>query len=1191
MNDIFQAIKAGNRRPGSNIRPGKIAYVKKICKFAPRNHCHMLKHHNPAPVIRILAACLLLICIVSSPRLIAGGAPQVRYTGHTLSNPYLHDGGLSPVVGTHCIQVMRANRSKTDDAHCQGWTYNHQPMLAHWNGRFFLHFLSDPASEHIPPSVTWFTSSADGYHWETPRILFPEYPVPDGFIKAGDSIAATGTKAVMHQRVGWYVSSKQTGSRLLAMGNYGICLYPKDDPNDGNGIGRVVREIFADGTLGPIYFLYLNHDFSDKGVRGGRRTAGSTAWPIEYPYFTAAKDKQFRAACQEILDNPLYRMQWVEEADRHDPLLPLDKPYKAFCYYTLPNDMTTIGLWKHALTSFSTDGGRTWSEPVQRAPGFVNSNAKIWGQRLSDGTYATVYNPAEFRWPLAVSTSVDGEEYTTLNLVHGEITPMRYGGNYKSYGPQYPRGILPGNGELPDLWVSYSVNKEDIWIARIPVPVRSSATAHADDDFEQPEQLNRWNLYMPAEATIRIQDGRLLLTDSDHFDFAKAERIIPATRHLSVSFDLTAGQTGHGTLQVEWLDEHGTPCSRLEWCGADSLLRIKTGARFNTLQHNFKAGKTYHIEARTDLEHRNITLYIDGKKQGPKMLFAPIESISRICFRTGDRRFFPTPETPADNDTDLPDADSQDPYAFWQIDNFKTGAIPDKGNPFVRNGMSGHPCTLLDFTELESYVARFNAMEDENIIQAIPNAEAAAWMKANVPLFECPDPAMTEMFYYRWWTLRKHLRETPVGYAMTEFLVPRSYADQYNLISCALGHHVAESRWLRDTTYLHQFVRTWLRGNAGGPMKRLDQYSSWLPYALWQQAKVSGQWGWLQELLPDLEADMARWDSLRLLPEGLYWQADVKDGMEESISGGRKVKNRRPTINSYMYGNFVALSDLCSRSSLPEQKARTEHYRHRAQELKQRIEKELWSRQLRFFCTRTENDSIAAVREAIGFIPWYFNLPDDNREYAQAWRQLTDPQGFSAPFGLTTAERRHPQFRSHGSGRCEWDGAIWPFATSQTLTALGNYINDYSLPPAEDSLLTAAFFRQMQLYTESQYRRGRPYIGEYLDETDGQWLMGDRERSRYYNHSTYNDLIITGLVGLRPASDNRLVIRPLLPAGQWSYFCLDGIDYHGHQLTISWDADGRRYHQGRGMSVWIDGNLAKQQPDLGKIEITLPEQQ
>ena len=96
--------------------------------------------------------------------------------------------------------------------------------------------------------------------------------------------------------------------------------------------------------------------------------------------------------------------------------------------------------------SYQRNGGYTWEQPVLRAKGFVDRNAKIWGQRLSDGTYATVYNPSEFRWPLAISLSKDGLEYTTLNLVHGEITPMRYGGNYKSYGPQYPRGIQEGNG-------------------------------------------------------------------------------------------------------------------------------------------------------------------------------------------------------------------------------------------------------------------------------------------------------------------------------------------------------------------------------------------------------------------------------------------------------------------------------------------------------------------------------------------------------------------------------------------------------------------------------------------------------------------------------------------------------------------------------------------------------------------------
>lgn len=87
----------------------------------------------------------------------------------------------------------------------------------------------------------------------------------------------------MHQRVGFYVSKS---NRLIAMGNYEVVLTPKDDPNDGNGIGRVVKEIKADGTFGPIYFIYYNHGFNEKNT--------------DYPYYKESKDKEFVKACDEV---------------------------------------------------------------------------------------------------------------------------------------------------------------------------------------------------------------------------------------------------------------------------------------------------------------------------------------------------------------------------------------------------------------------------------------------------------------------------------------------------------------------------------------------------------------------------------------------------------------------------------------------------------------------------------------------------------------------------------------------------------------------------------------------------------------------------------------------------------------------------------------------------------------------------
>lgn len=1074
----------------------------------------------------------------------------IHYTGTELSNPNEHDGQLSPVVGVHNIQTMRANREHPSPSNGNGWTYNHQPMLAYWNGRFYMHYLSDPVDEHVPPSVTFLQTSSDGYTWSDPEVLFPEYEVPEGFKKPDlPYVAKKGEKAIMHQRVGFYVSKS---GKLIAMGNYGICLHKKeDDPNDGNGIGRVVREIKADGTFGPIYFIYLNHDFNPE--KGGKYEAA-------YPFYTKAKDKEFRKACEEILANPLYRMQWVEEADRNDPLIPLNKAYKAFNWYTLP-DGKIAALWKHALTSVSADGGNTWSQPVLRAKGFVNSNAKIWGQRLSDGTYATIYNPAEYRWPLAISLSADGLEYTTLNLVYGDVPAMRYAGNYKSFGPQYARGIQEGNGTPPDgdLWVSYSVGKEDMWITHIPVPVQTQAVTHADEDFADYKHLadlDMWNLntYVWAPVTLEEKAGKtwLTLSDKDPFASAMVERKIPATKNLTVSFDLMADQNDRGEFEIEFLDENGVACARIDLT-KEGIMRSKGGARYGTVC-NYEPGKVYHIQMDLSVENRSSVLTLNnGEKKVTRMFYAPVHSIERIKFRTGSRTQFPTPDTWADQYEDMPNPGAEEPQATFRIANVKT----------VSNDVDGH-AALLKFDNFKHYVDYFNEMEDENIVQAIPNAQAAEWMRANIPLFECPQSNFEEMFYYRWWTLRKHIKNTPAGYGMTEFLVQRSYADKYNLIACAVGHHIRESRWLRDPQYLDQILHTWYRGNEGGAMKKMNKFSSWNPSAVYDRYLVDLDQDYMLDLYKDLDAEYKRWESTNRLPNGLYWQGDVQDGMEESISGGRKKQYARPTINSYMYGNAVALSKM---AAMKGDEAASKLYAAKADTLKQLVETRLWNEKQQFFETRRP-DSLANVREAIGYIPWYFNLPNNNqKKYEVAWLQLTDEQGFSAPFGLTTAERRHPEFRTHGVGRCEWDGAVWPFATSQTLTGLANYLNSTDTPVVTDSV----FFRQMELYVESQYRRGRPYIGEYLDEVNGQWLMGDRERSRYYNHSTFNDLMITGIVGLRPRADRTLEINPLIPEGKWDWFCLDNVSYHGHNLTIVWDKDGSRYHLGKGLRVLVDG--------------------
>ncbi|WP_462251220.1 MGH1-like glycoside hydrolase domain-containing protein [Ferruginibacter sp.] len=466
-------------------------------------------------------------------------------------------------------------------------------------------------------------------------------------------------------------------------------------------------------------------------------------------------------------------------------------------------------------------------------------------------------------------------------------------------------------------------------------------------------------------------------------------------------------------------------------------------------------------------------------------------------------------------------------------------------------------------------------MEDENIKQAIPNDSAWNWMQKNIPLFECPQQNFEEIFYYRWWTLRKHIKKTEKGFVFTEFLVQRSYADKYNLIASALGHHIYESRWLHDKKYMDDNLKVWYRGNDGKPLKKLRFYSSWNMDAIYNRYLVNNDKKFVVDLLPDLEGDYAEWEKEKMGANGLYWQYDVRDAMEETISGGRKEKNPRPSINGYMYGNAMALGKI---GRLDENNNHWLVYYAKADSIKNALQLKLWNRNHNFFEVRKEQgDTLANVKEEIGFIPWYFNMPD--KDYNIAWKSLTDTKIFCAPFGITTADRSHPLFRTHGCCKCEWDGAVWPFATSQTLTAMANLLNNYK----QDYVADSNYFLLLNTYVESQYYRGCPYIGEYLDEKTGYWLKGDEERSRYYNHSTFNDLIITGLVGLRPRADDSIVVNPLLPANKWDWFCLDNVLYHGKIITIIWDKTGVKYKKGKGLSVFVNGKRIAVSEKLEKL--------
>lgn len=470
---------------------------------------------------------------------------------------------------------------------------------------------------------------------------------------------------------------------------------------------------------------------------------------------------------------------------------------------------------------------------------------------------------------------------------------------------------------------------------------------------------------------------------------------------------------------------------------------------------------------------------------------------------------------------------------------------------------------------------------------------ALDWYKANIPFLEVPDKAIQAVYYYRWSVVKRNLKNTGAdGYISTEFIPPVGWGNIFNSLNDAAGHHIYEDRWLRDQRYMNDYEKFWYTGSG---VKYAYHFSAdWLDDAVLARAKVNGDIGFAGQLLPKLITQYDGWNKHFDADMGLYWSIPSYDAMEFEVASLETSKpfsgvpTYRPTLNSYQYGNAMAISEI---ARLAGDRAAARRFLAEAQALRTNMLKWLWDPQTQFFydVIKPGNPQHKRLdtREQIGYIPWYFDVPDAAQ--TSAWHQLFDPQGFAAKYGPTTTERRSRWYmhdaedpRGWDGGCCHWDGPSWPFATAQTLTGMANLLNDY-----RQNMVTVADYDQLlHTYAATQFKDGHPWVAEAADPDTGRWIYDAEDHSEHYFHSTFDDLVITGLIGLRPQPGRKLVIHPLVPA-TWDYFCLENVPYHGHNITILWDRKGSHYHHGAGLQVYQDGKLVAHVTQLRKITVTM----
>ncbi|MHC4213320.1 MAG: hypothetical protein ACYSWP_08115, partial [Planctomycetota bacterium] len=512
---------------------------------------------------------VLVLCMVFSVVTVAKMPPPIdqcakeplKYVGSVKCDKAYYDGRLQYAIGTHSYAAFRSNRTQAPEGGMIGWTYNHQPYLAYWNGKYYMQYLSNLKEEHGAPGRTLMMTSMDARNWTDPVVIFPKYPLPKinkKYPEAGRVDLPAGTFSVMHQRMGLYIAKD---GRLLTLAFYSFCNTPRNGPNNGQGLGRVVREVYKDGTFGPIYFIRYN------------RHAGWDESNTLYPLYKDSKDKGFVKACEELLADKLVTLQWWEEDRAEDGFYTIDlggEEIKALSYAHRP-DGTVLGVFKHTLAALTADEGKTWTK-LQECDTLMTCGAKTWIQKTLDGRYALVYNHSATRrnrFPMTVMTSDDCYIFDNLLCLNGEVPPMRYQGVHKNIGSQYIRGINEGNGTPPGnyMWNVYSVNKEDIWITRTALPIRGTLGSQVSENFEKvsaPHELETWNLYVPKWAPLAIVDDPqakgnkcLELRDEEPYDYAIAQRSFPAAKKVTVEFRVLMSKVGHGVLDVEVQDKSG----------------------------------------------------------------------------------------------------------------------------------------------------------------------------------------------------------------------------------------------------------------------------------------------------------------------------------------------------------------------------------------------------------------------------------------------------------------------------------------------------------------------------------------------------------------------------------------------------------------------------------------------------------
>lgn len=276
---------------------------------------------------------------------------------------------------------------------------NQHNYLVHHDGRFWVMWSDGPGVEDRVGQRVKFATSRDGLDWSHSRYLTPVPP------KSGPKSAHFGTRSAHGFR--WISRGFwQRNGELLALASL----------DEAAGFFGPSLELHAfrwnanDETwqdLGAIVDDAINN-FPPKRIPGGQ-------------WMMSRRRHDYKQAGVHFLVGGVDAVdQWLSfPVLGSNSELSAEEPF----WWILP-DGNLMALFRdnrrsgYLYRSFSTDGGRTWSKPMQTD--FPDATSKINGLRLNDGRYVLVSNAnPRKRDPLVISISDDGMVFHTMAYLVG----------------------------------------------------------------------------------------------------------------------------------------------------------------------------------------------------------------------------------------------------------------------------------------------------------------------------------------------------------------------------------------------------------------------------------------------------------------------------------------------------------------------------------------------------------------------------------------------------------------------------------------------------------------------------------------------------------------------------------------------------------------------------------------------------